>query len=394
LYERAIDAAPLPPEYDFDQSLNRRSIVFLDAAMQLARLLSAEEALDPDGVRFGRLEEHLFSGKALGYKMKNLAATQKTHAVLGLIYAQRGKWTGGQYTNATFQLRLALDEAAEREQKEGILLPLPHINELLAGAYSRQGNPQDARAQLTAAAKAYLDLDALELASRAIGGARELGADSEQLKALESIAEFRMKIPNLAIESAAEVRPPTAEMAGDAAFLARQRFKMLADVAERVGAAGMQDASRDLYLRALESVQKQNSLGGTGDTLRMERIQGSVQKYVNVDTKDISDSGSNLDTSARFAAGRVWQLPESTTAAAAEQVAWSPDLLLAAKVAAVARPETDVVLSVKNREIVVEAPNEKSAVAKTTADRLKAAGLANVSTDAKRERTHVVVTPP
>jgi tetratricopeptide (TPR) repeat protein len=393
LYERALEAAPMPPEYDFDPSLAQRPIVFLEAAMQIARLLSAQKSLDPDGSRFRRLEETLFNGKALGYKMKNLAATQKTHAVLGVIYAERGKWTGGQYTNATYQLSQALSEAAEREKSEGILLPLPHLNEALAGAYASQGKSQDARDQFAAAAKSYLDLDAVDQASRVIERATTLNAGlppgqaKADLETLRSITEFRRKIPSLTANSVQNEKPPELT-SSDAGFLARQRFKMLADLAERVGAVGNPEVSHQLYLRALDSVREQDNLAGTGDVRRLDRIQSSVQKRVHVDTKKSGDGGS-----ADLSPAKVWKLPESTTSAAAPRIAWSTDLLLAAKVAAVA-PATDVSVSVKNAAIVVEASPQNSTIAKSAADRLTAAGLANVTTSTKNKAKTAVVTPP
>lgn len=69
--------------------------------------------VDPDGYKFRELEDFLFSGKGDAYLDSDDARIAKFHRTLGLIYVERGQWTGGGAKNATFQLERAISKAPE-----------------------------------------------------------------------------------------------------------------------------------------------------------------------------------------------------------------------------------------------------------------------------------------
>lgn len=260
----------------------------------------------------------------------------------------------------------------------------------------------ESREQFVAAAQSYLDLDALADAAGTLSEAKALSAGQAddplrgRIAAVESILDFRRSIPYLGTgEMKGASRPPTPAPAEgvDPGFLARQRFKMLADLAQRSAALGGAETAERLYLEALPFAREQNSLSGTGDVLRLDRIRTSVEKEVVIDSGNVSDSGTQLDRSPFYAKGKVWTLPE-TGGGAARQFAWSSDLLLAAKVAAVAESGAkDVSVTVKNSEVTVAAEPEKSGLATMTVKRLEDAGVKEVSPQVKI-RSKSATTPP
>src|SRR5437867_3832422 len=202
LYEAAIRRAPAPIECEWDDYLKRRPYIFVDAALDLARLLNSHRSLDPGGIRFRRLEDQLFDMKMGGYTANNPAVIQQLHLTLGLIYAERGIWrSDAQFRNAFFQLSNALRVARDREAKGTKRMPLAQVEELLASEYGRRGQKQLQARELINAARSRLALDQPAHARRLVTEANEIGAsdenDARRLAELQTILGFYERIPSL-----------------------------------------------------------------------------------------------------------------------------------------------------------------------------------------------------
>jgi len=362
-YEVALKIAPIPADYGGGW-LQSRPVVYLDAATQYARLLTADAALDPNGQRFRWLEDRLFNEKAIGIRKGDLPTTQRIHAVLGLIYVDRQQWTGQGPRSASYQLDHALSEAKELEAKDGTPRPLPQLSTLLAQTYPHVPGKTaaDSAARYLEAAQSYLELDALTESSDALTRAETLGipeTEKPRAQALRSLAVFRTKIPTL---SAADAALPSSA-ALEKSFIARQHFKMLSDLAETAAKKGDAAQSDQLYLRAFDAVKDQKGLGAAGDAVRLDRIRTSVQTHVTIDpsTRGRAEKG-----------GKTWNY-------AASNVVWSDEMLLAAQVRATA-PPPEVKVRVQGSTVVVESSADKSEAAKKAAEKMKASGVKTVTT--------------
>jgi tetratricopeptide (TPR) repeat protein len=278
LLSAALEHTPRPAEQELYEETRWRPIIFLDIALQIARLATALK----DKEKFGELEALLFDEKAEAYRSDNAASIQRMHTVLSTIYIERGEVTpepDNPYANATFQLRSALFTAEQRETDEGIIQPLPHLHEWLARAYREQNDPALARIEELAAAEDYLDLDALSRAKASIDRARDAGAPQsvrEKATALENIVEYRTMIPTL--RTTLNVSPPNwSSVVLDAAFIERQKFKSYADLAGRAQSTGETAKAQEFSARAIEAGANQK-LTGTDDALRAIRVQRAMEQ--------------------------------------------------------------------------------------------------------------------
>ena len=280
LLSAAVEPAPMPIEQEHIAELSWRPVIYLDVALQMARLATALK----DEERFRRIESSLFHEKATAYQEKNAAAIQRMHTVLGTIYTERGEWKpkpGNGYTNATFQLSAALRIAAEREKQEGTVQPLPHLHEWLARSYREQNDLERARREELDAARDYLDLDALSQANASIARAVSESAPPDETinktaDALRKIVAYRTAIPTL--QSTASVAPPDWSAAGlDGRFVERQKFKTYADLAGRAQTLGESAKAEELSVRAFDAGANQK-LTSTDDALRAIRVQRVIEQ--------------------------------------------------------------------------------------------------------------------
>lgn len=305
--------------------------VSLDLALETAALYQQRPALDPNGGKFREIEERLISEKGTAIYRADSVAIQRFHTVLGLLYSQRGKWgSSGEPFSAVYQLERALRMARARDSVGGFYQPLPQLRAFLAQAYDTTGRP--ARDAYLDAAKAYLDADALDDARRMLDR-RQAGrpASDPPADALASLIVQRAaagaapeRPPQGACEATANrsVASPNAGGLG-AAFLKRQRFKLLADcVLAGPAPVRPEDAARVLTVAADDNVP----LVGAGDLVRLQRSQAAVLRLVRVPT---DPGGRDAKQPSRSTDLRL--LMPSTVRPTVIPV--SPDLLIGARVA-------------------------------------------------------------
>ncbi|HSL49004.1 MAG TPA: tetratricopeptide repeat protein [Candidatus Deferrimicrobiaceae bacterium] len=290
----------IAPEYDhYVGPLRGFPVVRLDLQTALALHYFRFPSLDPGERKFKDVIQDLFRSKAGAYRADDLLGIERHHIVLGTIFAQKKVWgRRGQIDGALFQLDNALKAAAKRDTRDGTFQPLPEIRAMLAEALLANREPDQARAAYVDAAQAYLDTDELREAAGTLQEVRRLtGAAQTRIAQLQMVLETR----RAAIEAtAAKVDPANAEYAfktdgphgwmfgravADLAkdFVDRQRFKALADLADRTRELGHPEVADGLGLRAFKvAVDDVRFLVGANDLVRVERArkQATQQKVV------------------------------------------------------------------------------------------------------------------
>jgi tetratricopeptide (TPR) repeat protein len=251
----------------------RSSAASLDLQRELALLYFRRSALDPDGRKFDHLEQEIFSGKMGALAAGDLEAAQRYHTTLGLIYVARGTWRGSYSRNAEQQLTWALDKAEEREQRQGFYQPLPELRQLLARGLDSLGRHGQAARQYAEAATAFLDADDFAAADSAVRDARRLGADPAGQAVVLALRSDLARGGTTAANACAVDRIAAIRGAGNAAFFARQRFKVLADCA-RVGLATRKREHAIAAFRLVDSVGV--TLVGGGDVARFDRVMTAL----------------------------------------------------------------------------------------------------------------------
>lgn len=269
------------------RSLGPEPVVALELAREVAMLDARYPKLDTTGRRFQRIQMELFEGKAAVYRRADLEAIQRYHTTLGLIYAQRRQWGSlGNPQSALFQLSHAVQTARRRERNERFFQPLPQVQARLARGLVATGDSTRARVTYVDAAMAYLDADDPEGATHMLRLAAALrGAPAASDAALRRlvVARERVAAPGGApagCDAAIERVDAASRRAGlNAGFLARQRFKLLADcVAAGPGGIAPQDGARVLNAVLRDSVP----LVGAGDLLRLDRAKAALLRAVDL----------------------------------------------------------------------------------------------------------------
>ena len=170
VYELALWIAP--GFYSYDHELANKPIIRMNIVLELASLYTKHPQLDPNGDKFQDLEDLLFREKGTSYEMGALEAIQRSHTVLGLIYAEREKWSRWGADNGIFQLEHALSTAkqlAEIDPKN--FQPLPHLQSLLIKGYSEIGREDKIFTLSLNSAMGYLDLDDISKAEQMLESA-------------------------------------------------------------------------------------------------------------------------------------------------------------------------------------------------------------------------------
>ncbi len=328
-YEIALHVAPEFYRYDRDD-LRGKPVVSMNIALALASMYHKyPELLDPKGRQFRGLVNELFNEKALHYARKDLMAIQRSHTVLGLIYAEKGHWTSDwRAANAIFQLDHALQTAKNRvEIDPKNYQPLPHLQSLLAEGYSMVGRPQKAFPTYIDAAMGYLDLDDLRKADQMIAMARSLpaepsAAEQRRLIQIETPLRSRQEIQQL---RAQDFDPKSAGYYGkreyyrwifnpeilrlDPSFVNRQRFKALSDMGNRAALLKAPQEALKLQSQALKIIQTESSLSSMQDIVRLNQIKNSFRNLIHLPrSEQVIGTGKYLETSTYYKQGKIWAL--------------------------------------------------------------------------------------
>lgn len=259
----------------------------LELVTELTWIQFRYPVLDPGGNKFRRFLELLFDSKAQAYEASDLRAIQRHHTVLGEIFAARNVWKSDWADNAVFQLSHALRAAERRRAQDGLYQPLPGLKALLAQGYDKIGRRDEALATAVDAAQAYLDTDDLDRADEMLKRAPSAQAPAPErarIEALREILGFRQTI-RLAAEAARRGREADAALTAEriergighvrgvpADFLARQMFKVDADLAELGSMAPALLSAETRARLALSRARQTSTLVGMGDVLRLERV--------------------------------------------------------------------------------------------------------------------------
>ncbi len=254
----------------------RTSTTSLDLQRELALLYYQHGDLDPSHRKFDALEQDIFEGKMGALQSGDLEAAQRYHTTLGLIYAGRGVWKStSPARNAIQQLVWALDKAEERRQRQQFYQPLPELGQLLAHHLDSLGRPGEAAQRYADAARGLLDVDDFTAADAAAKNAMRLGAETSVAGAVR-VSSLRSDIAlggDAARSACTAGRMSALLRSGDAAFVARQRFKVLADCA----AVEAPVAARGHAIMAFQLVDSaRGTLIGGNDVTRFERVMRTL----------------------------------------------------------------------------------------------------------------------
>ena len=257
----------------------------------------AYAALDRDKgfARSEQLVQELFNEKSLAYAASDLAAIERYHTVLGLIYASRERWTSDWADNATFQLSHAIDASRALAKQTGAPPPpLPELQSLLATGYEARNRRSDAAAQRLEAAAGFLDLDAVPQATAELEHCAALDCAAAPLAGLRQITSTRARVRSgeeLSLDQnakgdsgpAVDAWIDSGAVGGlDASFVRRQQFKVLADAGEHAGSAGDLAAASTLRVKALEAIREQPSLPSLDDVARVRKIESAFSSEIKV----------------------------------------------------------------------------------------------------------------
>jgi hypothetical protein len=257
---------------------------------ELASLYYRNPELDPQGTKLSRMVRELFEGKASFILERNWKATQSFHTTLALLYVERGVWderkTGA--ASAVYQLRAAIEDAGNRQKdpRELFFQPLPELKALLAKGYVQAGaRNRDAIRMYIEAAKAYLDTDSVEAAQQMLDALPKLGPQGIVPPQIIRILSARrnpagLSAAGLTAEKTPWLFSPSSDIV-PSDFLARQRFKLLADLA--ASSTRTSDSEQlDAALRAYQLVVEQHTtLIGTADLLRWQKTEARLLASVN-----------------------------------------------------------------------------------------------------------------
>jgi len=344
LLETALEIAP--EFYDYDHpKLKNYYPVKMDVVVELSRLYNRYPNEDLDNSKYDEMIRQLFNEKSAHYLQNDQEAIQKSHTMLGLIFADRGIWTSDWYAgNAIFQLKNAIRfqkqiESANPEKFK----PIPSIYQLLAEGYEKTNQQQLVPNTLLDAAAGYLDLDNLSMADSLISKAGNAGNQSVELKQklgeLHSIAQMRLDIRNDAYNfKSSDVDQLEKTVAGskvftmpvpeqDQSFLNRQKFKILADLGAKCSENNPAYQYPYFEIKALNTINSEKALGNFQDISRLNQIEEKFQSNLDrsgpVQINQVKSLNEPQDES------KTWQLNIGSYQG---QVEVNPDLFVASEV--------------------------------------------------------------
>ena len=259
----------------------------LELRRELVSLYHRVPQLDPDGTEFSAIVAQLFGGKTGSIQSGDLAAQERFHTTLGLIYAERETWNepSGGFQNARFQLFWAVQTAEQRSAIDRVYRPVPQLKALLAQAYMESDEPSAAAEAYGDAVEQLLDTDQLDDAAEMLRRTPASSGAEARLQALRALTQTRINLSRSVLAGdiddgfctsfSGSVLPESSVPDVSPEFLDRQRFKVHSDCAFLTTDEVRQyHAARAINLAATESV----NLVGVADLLRVERVNANLRE--------------------------------------------------------------------------------------------------------------------
>ena len=288
LLDIAFSMAPEFFQYHSEE-MKDLSPIKMNIALELARVYTNYPEFDSDGSRFNTLIQRLFNEKAVHYQQKDLEAIQRSHTVLGLIYAERNVWRSDWYAgNAIYQLEHAIKIQKNLEKQDpSKYRPIPSLYQTLANGYAFTGQKEQEATAFLNASIGYLDIDYIDESAKFVrkaGSMNSLPQDKVSLlRTINSIINLRSDINHNRINFKED--PATLEkqitqnyvftsVSPDYdSFLNRQRFKILSDIGQKVSGANPNYSYPVFEIKALEYLKKEKTLSSPKDIQRINHIE-------------------------------------------------------------------------------------------------------------------------
>ena len=344
MLETALDIAPEFYRYEGDPKLKKYFPVKLDIAIELSGLYNRYPKLDFNNARYEALIKELFNEKGMHYLQNDLESIQKSHTMLGLIYADRNVWKSSWYAgNAIFQLENAIKFQKRIEIKNPEKFkPIPSLYQLLAKGYRITNRPEMEFKALVDAAIGYLDLDNLSKSDSIIQKAKTFQNQdivyAQKLKELDLITNMRFKIRNGSYDfknsnpESLEKNITESELfkmtnfKNDNSFLNRQKFKILADMGSACSELNPNYKYPLFEIKALNYIDKEKALGNYQDISRLNHIEG---KFINnLDSENTISINQNTNAAENNQL-KSWSL---NSGGYQSLIVANPDLIVAGKV--------------------------------------------------------------
>lgn len=385
-WEQGMRLCPRYEEYMFGELRNDRP-VRLELARELLALYAKHPILDHDGLRQRGLIGELFAGKGGAYQASDLEAIQRFHTTLGLIYAERGVWEGGGATNARFQLENALRIADQREREGNYYQPLQDLKAQLAKGYESLQRPDLARPMYVRVAQAYLDTDQLDLAGQAldqVSGITTPPLTDDNRRRVAIATQIVGTRRAIAASNGRDLDPASSgyvfRRGGkhgwlfnpevvDPAFVLRQQFKAIADLALQSHEEGYPLAAENFAAQAFSLAIRLPAIVGTMDLIRIEKVKELATAHAVVARRR---TDVDATAPAKNFGGKSWTLyvsseprplfvkigPDAVLAGKLTS-AWRSDPVLAGKDISFAIDDGRVELSYKRGDVMLPAAFDK-----------------------------------
>jgi hypothetical protein len=402
IWETGVQLAPDFAEYMFGP-LRGQHMVTLDLQTELASLYFKYPSLDPGDHKFNAVVNRLFQSKGEAYKADDLRAIQRHHTILGTIFAQKKVWTSSHFAlNGIFQLENAIRTAERRDQRDGSYQPLPELRAMLAEGKETLGDRAGARTLFLQAAQAYLDTDQLDSTKETLDRARRLMNGQPQhereLRAqLERVLDTRRLIETAPAEA---LNPSDTSFsfrrdgshawlfgarlsALSDSFLARQRFKALADLSEKSSQLGHSAAAADYATEAFKTaVDRVNHLTGATDVVRIQKIRPQATQNRVLDQRPITIDRVRTQTTQQSKSWVV-SIPAEPNPT---YVGLGSDDLLAARIVRELKSDpnfsTDAPFAVKQGRVIIS-DSERSSDLKQSLEKIQGVGAVTVTPKAR-----------
>lgn len=324
MLETGLKIAPEFYVYEGDPQLKIYFPVKMDIAIELSRLYNRYPKLDLDKAKYDELISELFNEKSMHYLQNDLESIQKSHTMLGLIFADRNTWKSSWYAgNAIFQLEHAIEFQKRIETKNPEKFkPIPSLYQMLAKGYQITNRPEMEFRTLVDAAVGYLDLDNLSMADSILQKAKNFPSQdaeySQKLKELGLITDMRFNIRNEKYDfrksnvNALEKNITESELfnmtnlKNDKSFLNRQKFKILTDMGSRCSELNPAYKYPLFEIKALDFINKEKALGNYQDINRLNHIEGKFIK--NLDREDVIKISQNTNATGVNDQSKSWSL--------------------------------------------------------------------------------------